>query len=119
MKGKLFADEQTTYSPRQAEVGTPVADVCRHLGVSEAIELGQFPQWRVVRQEPGQRSVGTAPSHSRDRAREAALRLSAYTRHAATRELEGEPDARVSLVSLRGPANPHARASSQTHEPAS
>jgi hypothetical protein len=37
---------------------------------------------------------------------------------AATRALEGEPQARVSLVSLRGDANPQARASSEVHEPA-
>jgi hypothetical protein len=31
-----------TYALRQAEGGTPVVNVCRQLGVSEAIELGQF-----------------------------------------------------------------------------
>ena len=36
MKGKRFTEEQITYAPRQAESGTPVADVCRQLGVSEA-----------------------------------------------------------------------------------
>ena len=36
MKGKRFTDEQITYALRQAEGGTPVADVCRQLGVSEA-----------------------------------------------------------------------------------
>ena len=36
MKGKRFTDEQITYALRQAESGTPVADVCRQLGVSEA-----------------------------------------------------------------------------------
>ncbi len=35
MKGKRFTDEQITYAVRQAEAGTPVADVCRQLGVSE------------------------------------------------------------------------------------
>ena len=33
MKGKRFTDEQITYALRQAESGTPVADVCRQLGV--------------------------------------------------------------------------------------
>jgi putative transposase len=50
-----------------------------------------FP-WRVVCQEPGERSVGTATSHPRDRARQTALRLPAYPRHAATRGLECEPE---------------------------
>ena len=29
-----FTEEQITYALRQAEIGTPVADVCRQLGVS-------------------------------------------------------------------------------------
>lgn len=36
MKGKRFTDEQITYALRQAEGGTPVAEVCRQIGVSEA-----------------------------------------------------------------------------------
>lgn len=36
MKGKRSTDEQIAYALRQAEAGTPVADVCRQLGVSEA-----------------------------------------------------------------------------------
>ena len=36
MKKSRFAEEQITFALRQADVGTPVADVCRQLGVSEA-----------------------------------------------------------------------------------
>ena len=36
MKGKRHTEEQIAYALRQAEGGTPVADVCRQLGVSEA-----------------------------------------------------------------------------------
>lgn len=36
MKKKRYTDEQITYALRQAEAGTPVADVCRQMGVSEA-----------------------------------------------------------------------------------
>ena len=36
MKGKRFTEEQITYALRQAECGTPVVDVCRQLGESEA-----------------------------------------------------------------------------------
>ena len=36
MKRSKFSEEQVVYALRQAESGTPVGDVCRQLGVSEA-----------------------------------------------------------------------------------
>lgn len=42
MKGQRFTDEQITYALRQAESGTPVAAVCRQLGVSDA----SFYSWK-------------------------------------------------------------------------
>jgi putative transposase len=36
MKRSKFSDEQITYAMRQHEAGTPAADICRQLGVSEA-----------------------------------------------------------------------------------
>jgi len=36
MKKSRFTEEQIAYALRQGEAGTPVADVCRQLGVSEA-----------------------------------------------------------------------------------
>ena len=36
MKRSKFSEEQIAYALRQAESGTPVADICRQLGVSEA-----------------------------------------------------------------------------------
>jgi len=36
MKRSKFSEEQITYALRQVEGGTPVSDVCRQLGVSEA-----------------------------------------------------------------------------------
>jgi putative transposase len=35
MKQSTFTEEQITYAVRQVEMGTPVADVCRRLGVSK------------------------------------------------------------------------------------
>lgn len=36
MKKSRYTDEQITFALRQAEGGTPVADVCQQMGVSEA-----------------------------------------------------------------------------------
>lgn len=36
MKKSKFSEEQIAYALRQADAGTPVADVCRGLGVSES-----------------------------------------------------------------------------------
>ena len=36
MKRSKFSEEQVVYALRQAETGTPVADLCRQLAVSEA-----------------------------------------------------------------------------------
>jgi putative transposase len=36
MKRSKFSEEQVVYAIRQADAGTPVGDLCRQLGVSEA-----------------------------------------------------------------------------------
>ena len=36
MKKSKFSEEQIAYTLRLAESGTPVADVCRQMGISEA-----------------------------------------------------------------------------------
>ena len=36
MKRSKFSEEQIVYAIRQAEGGTPVGDICRQLGVSDA-----------------------------------------------------------------------------------
>ena len=36
MKKSRFTEEQIAYVLRQAETGTPVSDVCRGIGISEA-----------------------------------------------------------------------------------
>ena len=42
MKRSKFSEEQIAYALRQVEAGTPVGNVCRQLGVSEAT----FYVWR-------------------------------------------------------------------------
>ena len=42
MSKKRFTEEQIAFTLRQAEAGTPVADICRKLGVSEAT----FYRWK-------------------------------------------------------------------------
>jgi putative transposase len=36
MKKSRYTEEQIAFALRQADAGTPVADVCRQMGVSEA-----------------------------------------------------------------------------------
>ena len=42
MKKSKFTEEQVAYTLRRAESGTPVGDVCRQMGISEAT----FYIWR-------------------------------------------------------------------------
>jgi putative transposase len=42
MKKSAFTAEQITYTRRQVELGTPVAEVCRKLGISEQT----FYRWK-------------------------------------------------------------------------
>lgn len=58
MKTSKFSEEQIAYALRQADGGTPVGDVCRQVGVSEATfyvwkkKYGQFgvSEMREMRQ---------------------------------------------------------------------
>lgn len=43
MKKSKFTEEQITYALKQAELGTPVAEVCRKMGISDAT----FYNWRT------------------------------------------------------------------------
>lgn len=63
MKRSRFSEEQIAYALRLAESGTPVVDVCRQIGVSEATyytwkkkfgDLGVTPS-EFVRKRSGQR----------------------------------------------------------------
>lgn len=42
MRTSRFTDEQIGYAMRQAEAGTPVAEICRQLGVSQQT----FYRWK-------------------------------------------------------------------------
>ena len=44
MPKKRMSEEQIAFALRQAESGTPVAEICRRLGVSEA----SFYRWKKV-----------------------------------------------------------------------
>jgi len=42
-KKSRYTDEQIAYALKQAELGTPVAEVCRKMGISDAT----FYNWRT------------------------------------------------------------------------
>ena len=42
MRKTVFMEEQVAYTPRQVELGIPVAEVCRKLGISEQT----FYRWK-------------------------------------------------------------------------
>jgi len=54
MKQSSFSEEQITYVLRHADSGTPVADVCRQLGVSEAT----FYAWKKIYGKLGLSELG-------------------------------------------------------------
>lgn len=53
MKKSRFSEEQIAYALRQVEAGTPPADVCRQLGVSEAT----FYVWKKKYAHLGQSEI--------------------------------------------------------------
>ena len=55
MKKSKFTDEQIAFALKQAEVGTPVEEVCRKMGISDAAYSG----------EAGQRFHAKLDTHSR------------------------------------------------------
>ena len=49
MKKSKFTDQQVAFALQQAETGTPVEEVCRKMGVSQAT----FYRWKKVYGSPG------------------------------------------------------------------
>ena len=43
MKKSKFSEEQITFALKQAEVGTPIPDICRKMGITEAT----FYRWKT------------------------------------------------------------------------
>jgi putative transposase len=69
MKKSKFSEEQIAYVLRQVEAGSPVADVCRQVGVSEAtfyiwkkkcahLGLNELRQIRQLEDENGIEAAG-------------------------------------------------------------
>ncbi len=82
MKRSKFSEEQVAYALRQAESGTPVGDVCRQLGVSEAtfyawkkkyahLGVSELRRLRQLEERPGRARLPSimAPSSSRARSK--------------------------------------------------
>jgi AcrR family transcriptional regulator len=63
---KRFSDEQITQALRQAEAGTPIAEVCRELGVSKA----SFYLWRKTYGKLGRTGIRRSNALSRQLSRE-------------------------------------------------
>jgi transposase-like protein len=62
MKRSRYTDEQIAYALRQAESGTAVADVCRQLGISEAVLV----HWRTSEaHHSGQPTEGRSQASAR------------------------------------------------------
>ena len=58
MKKSKFTEEQIAYALRQVESGSPPADVCRQLGVSEAtVRVHLFRAVRKLRKLLGARQA--------------------------------------------------------------
>ena len=65
MKKSRFTEEQIAYALRQVESGTPPADVCRQIGVSEAT----FYIWKKKYAHLGVSEVRKLPSLEDENAR--------------------------------------------------
>jgi putative transposase len=76
MKKSRFSEEQIAYALRLAESGTPVVDVCRQIGVSEAtyytwkkksaLFLTRRETLRELPQLPVRERISRLPSEARE-----------------------------------------------------
>ena len=107
MRKSRYTDEQVAFALKQAELGTPVAEVCRKMAVSEAM----FFRWK-------QKFGGLGPSDLRKlRQLEEALRavwLSADHGVAAGCGLVGETQAGGADLASRGSEGAAAAAAART-----
>ena len=75
MERSKFSEEQVACVLRHVETGTPVGDVCRQLGVSEAT----FYAWKKKRPSGRERAPATAAARGRKRTAVPQLFLHALT----------------------------------------
>jgi putative transposase len=61
MKRSKSSEEQIIYAIRQAEAGTPVGNLCRQLGVSDAT----FYAWKKKYAHPRRERVAAPPTGGR------------------------------------------------------
>src|SRR6478672_10062035 len=91
MKKSRFSEEQIAYALRQADGGTPVGDVCRQLGVSEAT----FYAWKKKYAHLGVSELRRLRQLEDENGRLKRLGTSRSTSTCCRRRCEKTPDARA------------------------
>jgi putative transposase len=103
MKRSTFSEEQIVYAIRQADAGTPVGDLCRQLGVSDATVYAWKKQYAHLGVSELRRLRQLEEEHSRLTRLVAARSLDKHRRSEAVRKnVEGPPAAGSSPSGFMG-----------------